>query len=123
MNPLQAYIDGWRRHDAAAVLGTLTDTCVVVESYGPVYHGRDRVERWMRSWFDAGGTVDAWVVTSFADAGGTLVAEWRFSCTWQGVRSQFEGVSVARVVDGRIAYLREYATTAPLYEWTGTWRD
>jgi len=30
---------------------------------------------------------------------------------------------VARLEDGRISYLREYATTAPLYDWTGTWPE
>lgn len=30
--------------------------------------------------------------------------------------------ALARLADGRISYLREYATTAPLYDWTGTWR-
>lgn len=64
MDLLEAYIDGWRRHDNAAVLDTLTDNC-----------------------------------------------------------GAFDGATVARLDQGRIAYLREYATTAPLYDWTGAWRD
>jgi ketosteroid isomerase-like protein len=52
---LRAYIDGWRRHDVAAVLDTLTSDCVVIESYGPVYRGRERVEQCMHAWFGAGG--------------------------------------------------------------------
>ena len=32
-NRLEAYIDGWRRHDIAAVLETLTNDCVVIECY------------------------------------------------------------------------------------------
>jgi hypothetical protein len=35
----------------------------------------------------------------------------------------FEGASVARLRGDKISYLREYATTAPLYDWTGTWRE
>ena len=58
---LHTYIDAWRRHDVGAVLTTLTDDCVVIESYGPVYRGRPRVEQWMNAWFAAGGRVDAWV--------------------------------------------------------------
>ncbi|RKN42932.1 nuclear transport factor 2 family protein [Streptomyces hoynatensis] len=122
MSPLHDYIDGWRRHDVAAVLATLAEDCVVVESYGPVYRGRERVAQWMRAWFGAGGTVDGWEITGEAAAGDTLVAEWVFSCTWEGKPATFDGASVARVREGRIRSLREYATTAPLYEWTGTWR-
>ena len=77
----------------------------------------------MRAWFDARGSVDAWKITSQATAEETLTAEWIFSCTWQGEATTFEGATVARLDGGKIAYLREYATSAPLYDWTGTWRD
>lgn len=123
LDPLGAYIDAWRRHDIAGVSATLAEDCVVVECYGPVYHGRPRVEQWMRAWFDAGGRVEDWKITSKAGAGNTLMAEWVFSCTSHGEAATFEGATIARLDGGRIVYLREYATSAPLYEWTGTWRD
>lgn len=120
---LHTYIDAWRRHDVGAVLNTLTDDCVVIESYGPVYRGRPRVEQWMHAWFAAGGRVDAWDITTIAAAGDSVMAEWSFACTWRGQTAVFEGSTIARLHGDRIAYLREYATTAPLYDWTGTWRD
>lgn len=123
MNQLDAYIDAWRRHDVAGVLDTVTDDCVIIECYGPVYRGHRRVEQWMHAWFAAGGSVDDWTITSQAMAGRTLIAEWRFSCTWQGGKATFEGATVARLAGAKIAYLREYATSAPLYDWTGAWRD
>ena len=121
MNQLHDYIDGWRRHDVAGVLDTLTDDCVIIESYGPVYRGRDRVRQWMLAWFGAGGTVDGWDITSTAAIGGVLVTEWRFACTWKGDARAFDGVTIAKLEGDKITYLREYATTAPLYEWTGQW--
>ena len=123
MYQLTDYIDAWRRHDVAGVLATLADDCVIIECYGPVYRGKRRVEQWMRAWFDAGGSVDDWQITAQAAAGDVLIAEWLFSCTWRGKAATFEGASVARLNGERIAYLREYATTAPLYDWTGTWRE
>ena len=123
MNQLHNYIDGWRRHDVAAVLATLTDNCVVTESYGPVYRGRQWVEQWMHAWFAAGGSVDDWTITTDIAAGHVLIAEWVFTCTWQGKSTTFEGATIAALEGETIAHLREYATTAPLYDWTGTWRD
>lgn len=120
---LHAYIDAWRRHDIDGVLATLTDDCVVIESYGPVYRGRRRVEHWMHTWFEAGGRVDAWDIRAHAAAGEVQMAEWSFECTWAGQAGRFEGSSIARLQGDRIAYLREYATTASLYDWTGTWRE
>jgi len=99
------------------------EDCVVIECYGPVYHGRGRVEQWMHAWFGAGGTVDDWKIISQAAAGDTLTAEWIFSCTSEGKAATFEGATIARLDGEKIAYLREYATSAPLYDWTGTWRD
>jgi ketosteroid isomerase-like protein len=96
---------------------------MVIECYGPVYRGRQRVAQWMQAWFAAGGSVDDWRVTSMAETGDTQVAEWTFTCTWKGTRHTFDGATVVRIREGTIAYLREYATTAPLYDWTGTWRE
>ena len=120
---LHTYIDAWRRHDVGAVLTTLTDDCVVIESYGPVYRGRRRVEQWMYAWFAAGGRVDAWDITTIAAAGDFMMAEWSFACTWRGQAAGFEGSTIARLHGDHISYLREYATTAPLYDWTGTWNN
>jgi ketosteroid isomerase-like protein len=122
MGPLEAYIDGWRRHDVPAVLATLAEDCVVIESYGPVYRGRARVGQWMETWLSSGGAVLDWEITSREVAGALLVAEWTFTCTWDGDTSTFDGATIARHDAGAITYLREYATTAALYEWTGTWR-
>jgi ketosteroid isomerase-like protein len=122
-DPLQEYIEGWRRHDIGAVLSTLTPDCVVVECYGPTYRGRTRVQEWMQAWLGAGGRVDDWTITSSGAAPDLAVAEWVFTCTYGGDTATFEGASVARIEDGRISYLREYATTADRYDWTGTWRE
>lgn len=122
MNLLRAYIDAWVRHDIAGVLATLTEDCVAIESYGPTYTGTARVEEWMRTWFEQGGSVTSWVVTRAFETPQSLIAEWTFSCVWNDRPATFDGATIALVDGGRIRYLREYATTAPLYEWTGTWR-
>lgn len=119
---LPAYIEAWTRHDIPGVLATLAADCLVIESYGPVYRGTARVDQWMRAWFAAGGVVRGWDVRSHAMVGDLAVAEWTFSCIWKGENSQFDGATVARHNGARISYLREYATTAPLYDWTGDWR-
>jgi hypothetical protein len=36
-----------------------------------------------------------------------------------GKRGGFEGASIARFKNGKIVSLREYAMTAPRYEWQG----
>lgn len=116
---VQAYVDGWREGDRAKILSSLDDECVVMESYGPTYHGIVKVGRWIDGWLGAGNTVDGWDITSFHVAGETCFFEWVFACTYAGISHRFDDASLARVREGRIVLLREYQTTQALYEWQG----
>jgi len=60
-------------------------------------------------------------ITLWAATAATLLLT--ATVTWQSKPGSFQGASVARLTGERISYLREYATTAPLYDWTGTWRE
>lgn len=120
---LERYADAWVRRDLESAAALLDPAVVVTESYGPVYDGVEVFRRWFTAWFDQGGVVHRWTLGSVRVGAGFEFAEWVFDCTWQGNRSAFEGCSIAEVAGGRIIRLREYATTAPRYEWTGAWRS
>lgn len=122
MSALTEYIEAWAAGDADRIAAAVTEDCVVTECYGPVYRGREVVLRWARAWFAAGGVVHRWELTDHVVAGDHEVAQWTFECTWGSERPAFDGATVARVSDGLVAELREYQTTAPLYDWDGTWR-
>ncbi|WP_181157630.1 nuclear transport factor 2 family protein [Microbacterium sp. MYb62] len=122
MSILTDYIGAWVANDAERIAAAVAEDCVVTECYGPVYRGRDRVLQWARAWFEAGGLVHSWEITDHFVTPDREVAQWRFECTWGGNRSTFEGASVARVADGLVVELREYQSTAELYEWQGSWR-
>ena len=113
------YIEGWVVANREQILSTLDPACLIIESYGPTYHGREMVSRWFDSWFAPGNRVNRWEVTSFYTADEGCFFEWIFECTYAGQRYNFEGASVARVSRGKIISLREYAMTAPRYEWEG----
>ncbi len=118
---LSRYIDAWTANNPARIAATVAEDCVITECYGPVYRGRDRVLQWARAWFAAGGVVHRWRINDLFAAEGREAAQWTFECTWHGDRSTFDGASIARISDGLITELREYQTTAPLYDWEGAW--
>ena len=122
MSALTAYIDAWVANDADRIVDAVAEDCVITECYGPVYRGRTWVRRWATEWFAAGGAVHRCDVTDHFVAADREVAQRIFECTWDGRRSAFEGATIARITSGLIAELREYQTTAPLYDWQGTWR-
>lgn len=121
MTLIERYVAGWRAHDAAAILATLTPECVVIESFGPVYRGHDWVARWVATWLAEDGRVIDWSIHALHSLGDAETAEWVFHYTWRGEEKSFKGATIAHLRDGKISYLREYATTAALYDWQGEW--
>jgi SnoaL-like domain len=113
------YVEGWIAGNREQVLSTLDPACLIIESYGPTYRGKEMVGRWIDSWFAPGNRVNRWEVTSFYTGDEACFFEWIFECTYEGSRSSFEGASLARLSQGKITFLREYAMTASRYEWEG----
>ena len=116
---IHAYVEGWKAGDREKILSTLDLECVIIESYGPTYRGKEMVGRWIDSWLAPGNTVDRWDVTSLSIGDEACFFEWFFECTYDGDRGGFEGASIMRVRDEKIIFLREYAMTAPRFEWNG----
>ncbi|WP_150460124.1 nuclear transport factor 2 family protein [Nesterenkonia ebinurensis] len=118
---LPKYMDAWIAGSPERIADLLTEDGVVIECYGPVYRGRERVLQWAETWLCNGGVVHSWdIISSFA-TNGREATEWVFDFTWQDRRRSFEGATIAEIQDGKIASLREYRTTGELYDWTGTW--
>lgn len=122
MSVLTGYMAVWVAGDVERIAAAVAEDCVIAESYGPVYRGRAEVRRWAERWFAAGGIVHRWESADLIVAGDREVAQWTFECTWEGERTAFDGATVARIGGGLVADLREYQTTAPLYDWNGVWR-
>ncbi|WP_022899848.1 nuclear transport factor 2 family protein [Humibacter albus] len=121
MTPLLKYIDAWIANDPDRIAAAVHVQCTITECYGPVYLGRERVREWASTWFGSGGVVHRWIVTDHFRHGDREAAQWQFECTWDGNRSAFDGATVCRNDGGLVLELREYQTTAPLYEWKGSW--
>lgn len=115
------YVEGWKLGNGEMILDTLNPECVIIESYGPTYRGTEMVTCWIKAWFVDGNCVTRWDVSSFYYSDDTCFFEWDFQCIFGGNPGGFEGASIARFKNGRIVYLREYAMTAPRYDWQGVW--
>jgi hypothetical protein len=113
-----AYVEGWKQADAEKVLGTLTPDCRIIESHGPTYQGREHVRQWVTSWFQEGGRIQRWDVTSFVYAGDMAAFEWTFECSGSWGTAAFDGATIIRFSGGQIAYLREYRCTETPYLWS-----
>jgi hypothetical protein len=116
---IATYIEGWKSGDREKILSILDPACVIIESYGPIYRGKEMISRWIGSWLVPGNMVNRWDVTSLFVKDEVCFFEWSFECTYAGNHSSFEGASIAQLSQEKIVFLREYAMTAPRYEWQG----
>jgi hypothetical protein len=113
-----AYVEGWKSGDAESVLSTLTPDCLIIESHGPTYAGRDQVRQWITDWFQEGGLIQRWDITSFLWAEDMAAFEWTFECSGSWGTAAFDGATIVRFNGDLIAHLREYRCTTPPYPWT-----
>ena len=67
------------------------------------------------------GCVIDWTIRDLRTSGEGETAEWAFHYRWRGEEKRFDGATIATLRDGKLSYLREYATTAALYDWRGEW--
>jgi SnoaL-like protein len=112
-----AYVDGWKNNNPQQVLSTLNPACLIIESHGPTYQGHNHVLQWITTWFQEGGQIQEWNITSFVYAANMAAFEWRFECSGSWGSAVFDGATIVRFKDNLISYLREYRCTTPPYEW------
>lgn len=114
---VETYIYGWRDHDMEKILDVLADDCVIVESHGPRYNGKEKVQMWIEDWIDEGSNVLKWEISKIYYAGDEAFCEWSFASETDEMIDEFEGITIFHFDSkGKIKKLREYRTTDPIYD-------
>lgn len=107
---IRHYIDGWKKGNLQKITSVLTGNCIIIESHGPKYKGLKEITKWIEKWNKEKNKVNTWDITSFYEINNIAVFEWDFSCTVRGEVHSLKGISIARIKNEKIAYLREYRT-------------
>ena len=90
---------------------------VYLESWGPEYHGADRIAHWFREW-NSRGTVLRWDIRQFFHRGDQTVVEWYFRNQMNDGRvEQFDGLSLVEwTPDNKIRALKEFGCNLDRYD-------
>ena len=90
---------------------------VYIESWGPEYHGADKIAWWFTEW-NRRGTVERWDIRQFFHKGDQTVVEWTFANRMDdGRREVFEGMTLVRwTATGQIARLQEFGCNLGRYD-------
>ena len=109
---IRDYFAMWLSADGSGLDEVFTPDAVYTESWGPEYHGAGQIKRWFVDWVGR-GRVLRWDIIGFVEQDENLAVEWYFECEYDGVRSGFDGVTIAEFApDGRICRLREFQSKA-----------
>ncbi len=118
-NLVKQYMQGWEQNNLSLITSSLSENCIIVESHGPTYHGKEAVEKWFQYWIAAESKIQKWQLRSFyyCHAQSIAFVEWDFSCVSNGNPYIFSGCSLYKINKNKINYIQEYRMTHPAYSW------
>lgn len=105
---IEQYLNGWREGDIQRITKILTKACIIIESHGPKYKGIKEIIKWIEDWNKNKNKINMWHITSFYQTENTAIFEWKFSCTVNGKLHNIDGISIAKIKNNKISFLREY---------------
>ena len=114
---IQVWFKMWLEGSDQGIEDIFSPDAVYVESWGPEYHGLEKIRHWFREW-NTRGTVLRWDIRQFFHRDDQTVVEWRFQNRMDDGRMEaFEGMSLIRwTAEGRICFLKEFGCNENRYD-------
>jgi ketosteroid isomerase-like protein len=115
---LRAFCDAVEQRDGNAFAALFTEDGVYHDVFYGAFQGHVRIAEMIDDWFYRTATDFRWDMHQPVSDGETLYARYTFSYRStlpeaMGARAMFEGVSIMKLRDGKIAEYHEVANTAP----------
>ena len=114
---VRLWFDMWLQKKDLDMDAIFTHDAVYIESWGPEYHGIEKIRHWFGEWNDR-ATVLAWEIRQFFHKGDQTVVEWYFKNAQDDAPSEeFDGMTLIRwSSDGKIAFLKEFGCNLNRYD-------
>jgi ketosteroid isomerase-like protein len=117
---LRAFCDAVEQRNGNAFAALFTEDGVYHDVFYGVFAGREKIAAMIDDWFYRTATDFRWDMHTPVSDGETLYARYTFSYRSilpeaKGARAMFEGVSIMKLRDGKIASYHEVANTAPAF--------
>jgi len=116
-NKVRLWFEMWLKKEDLGILDLFAPDAVYIESWGPEYHGAEKIRHWFNEW-NTRGTVLQWDIRQFFHKGGMTVAEWYFKNNMLDGRVEaFDGMSLIKWTgEGQIRYLQEFGCNESRYD-------
>ena len=114
---IRAWFEMWLQGCDAGVEELFDPNAVYIESWGPEYHGLEKIRHWFREW-NTRGVVLRWDIRQFFHKEDQTVVEWVFENRMGGGKAEaFEGMTLVRWTgEGKIRFLQEFGCNENRYD-------
>ncbi|WP_373736770.1 nuclear transport factor 2 family protein [Bacteroides heparinolyticus] len=114
---IRLWFSMWLQNRDLGLDEIFTDGAVYVESWGPEYHGSERIRHWFNEW-NTRGRVLQWEIRQFIHAEQQTVVEWYFKNIMNtGEEEAFDGISLVKWTEGnQICFLKEFGCNESRYD-------
>jgi len=115
-NMIRLWFEMWLKKEELGILDLFARNAVYIESWGPEYHGAEKIRHWFSEW-NTRGTVLQWDIRQFFHKGDATVVEWYFKNNMLDGRTEaFDGMSLVKWSGGQICYLQEFGCNENRYD-------
>lgn len=114
---IRRWFEMWLKKEDLGIRDIFAPDAVYIESWGPEYHGAEKIRHWFREW-NTRGTVLQWDILQFFHTGDQTVAEWYFRNRMDdGHEDVFDGMSLVRWNEkGQMVFLKEFGCNRNRYD-------
>ncbi len=104
---IEQWFHMWIQKRDLGIQEIFAEEAVYIESWGPEYHGAEKIKLWFDEW-NTRGTVLTWKVKQFFHKNNQTIVEWYFKNKMNdGIIEAFEGISLIQwTEDNRICFLK-----------------
>ena len=114
---IRLWFDMWLQKKDLGISEMFADNSVYIESWGPEYHGSEKIKLWFDEW-NTRGTVLQWDIKQFFHKENKTIVEWYFKNQLKnGTVEAFDGVSLIEwTSDNNILFLKEFGCNINNYD-------
>lgn len=114
---IRLWFSMWLEKKDLGICTLFSPDAIYVESWGPEYHGAEKIRHWFEEW-NMRGTVLKWDIRQFFHKGNQTVVEWFFQNQMDGGNADiFEGLSLVEWnPNGQIRFLKEFGCNLSRYD-------
>lgn len=114
---IRRWFSMWLKNDCTGIEEIFSADAVYTESWGPEYHGIDKIRHWFNEW-NTRGAVLKWDITGFFHKENQTVTQWYFENKMDnGKVEAFEGMTLVQwTKDDKIECLKEFGCNINRYD-------